>query len=52
MLFTADRKTDELRTLAQRLTKLRESIAAANRRSRRAWVTACPALSRRRAPLV
>ncbi|GAA3074488.1 hypothetical protein GCM10017600_27180 [Streptosporangium carneum] len=32
-LFTADRKTEELRTLEQRLTKLRESIAAANRRS-------------------
>jgi hypothetical protein len=33
MLFTADCKTEELRTLEQLLTKLRESIAAANRRS-------------------
>ena len=29
---------EELRTLVQRLTKLRESIAVANRRSRRAWL--------------
>jgi hypothetical protein len=32
-LFTANCKTEELRTLEQRLTELRESIAAANRRS-------------------
>jgi hypothetical protein len=31
MLFNADCKTEEVRTLEQRLTRLRASIAASNR---------------------